>query len=314
MEYPESQRWKFLGTEDLSTVADKQSVTIVCGRLTKSSISDLGSLWYLIHSWKLTWNWKIPMFDRKYINTSSNSGFSIVMLVFGGGISTNSGTFMVVDFHPNSQTARTWRSPAMLATQIVPQIVNSLHETWTIINLVLLHRLLWKSEDIAFWSFFEVSRVWTCHSDRGWYQVLSRISEPSTVRHFLHEFERWCHFWGDKLPLWHFEMCGASRKPCFWCMTRIIIMLIKRYGGWKSISSTGCYPQVSGGPPKKQPFGLRQFLNLCCHSHVSFGGGNRINRLILPWSHAIIRYFSGPSGGDGWNAILSYWVSAYFQG
>ena len=201
----------------------------------------------------------------------------------------------------------------MLATQIVPQIVNSLHETWTRINLVLLHRLLWKSEDIAFWSFFEVSRVWTCHSDRGWYQVLSRISEPSTVGHFLHEFERWCHFWGDKLPLWHFEMCGASRKPCFWYMTRIIIMLIKRYGGWKSISSTGCYPQVSGCSPKKQPFGLRQFLNLCCHSHVSFGGGNRI-LVDLAVKSCDYQIFFRAFWGDGWNAILSYWVSAYFQG
>ena len=44
-------------------------------------------------------------------------------------------------------------------------------------------------------------------------------------------------------------------------------------------------------PPKEKPFGLRQFLNLCCHSHVSFGGGNRI--LV----DLAVKYFSGPFGG-----------------
>ena len=33
-----------------------------------------------IHPWKLTWHWKMPMFNRKHL--SSNGGFSIVMLVF----------------------------------------------------------------------------------------------------------------------------------------------------------------------------------------------------------------------------------------
>ena len=36
----------------------------------------------MVHPWKLTWHWKVPMFNRKYID--SNGRCSIVMFVFGG--------------------------------------------------------------------------------------------------------------------------------------------------------------------------------------------------------------------------------------
>ena len=36
-----------------------------------------------LHHWKLTWQWKIPMFNRKYIFNIFNCWFSIVILFFG---------------------------------------------------------------------------------------------------------------------------------------------------------------------------------------------------------------------------------------
>ena len=48
--------------------------------MVNNSLDQFRRIWW-IHPWKLTWHWKIPIFNRKYIFIPG--GFSSVMLVFG---------------------------------------------------------------------------------------------------------------------------------------------------------------------------------------------------------------------------------------
>ena len=68
-----------MGLQSMSKVQHRSSPLDLSQQVEAAKWSKRDCLY--LHPWKLTWHWKIPC-SRE--NTSSNGGFSIVMLVFAG--------------------------------------------------------------------------------------------------------------------------------------------------------------------------------------------------------------------------------------